>query len=260
VDPLTHTLAAVLIGRAVFGRLAPGTVILLAAGANLPDLDLLAGAAGLGSYLSHRGPAHSFILAPVLALALTGAVALFQPHGVAWRTAWPAAFAGVLSNPLLDALTPHGVQLLWPFTGGYFHLDLAASIDLWIWAILLFGLLWPWFSRLVSSEIGERAGTGRGAAIAALALFTAYCGGRYLLHERALAILESHLYHGEIPRTVAALPAPVNPFRWVGVVEGRTFSLHLNLNLLEEFDPLKPGTVINYKVFEKDAADAGLQQ
>jgi len=254
VDPLTHTLAAVLIGRAGFKRLARSNLILLAAGANLPDLDLLAGAAGLGSYLNHRGPAHSLLLAPALALALAAVAALFRPRGFAWRSAWPAALAGVLSNPLLDALTPHGVQLLWPLTGRAFHLDLAASIDVWIWAILLFGLLWPWFSRLVSSEIGERAGSGRGAAIAALALVAAYTGGRYLLHERALAILESHLYHGEIPRQVAALPVPANPLRWVGVVEGRAFSLRLNVNLREEFDPQKPGTIINYRVFEESGA------
>ncbi|MCX6634951.1 MAG: hypothetical protein NT090_07715, partial [Acidobacteria bacterium] len=71
----------------------------------------------------------------------------------------------------------------------------------------------------------------------ALCLVVAYNAGRYTLHQRAVAVLDSRIYAGAAPLRVAAFPAAVNPFRWTGAVEGEGFwSIH-ELNLLEEFDP-----------------------
>ena len=57
----------------------------------------------------------------------------------------------------------------------------------------------PALSRLVSSEIGGRRSPGRGWAIFALLMLGAYDFGRYLAHERVLAMLDTRIYRGETP-------------------------------------------------------------
>jgi hypothetical protein len=73
----------------------------------------------------------------------------------------------------------------------------------------------------VSDEIGERKAPGAGLAIFALVFFVIYDGARLVLHERAVAQLESRLYEDESPLRVAALPEAANPLMWRGVVETR---------------------------------------
>jgi len=163
---------------------------------------------------------------------------LFKRKKFAWRGAYAVALIGVASNPIFDLANSYGVRLLWPFSDRWVNADFLAIFDVWIWLLLLLGLFAPWLSRLVSSEIGAKTTPGRGAAICVLCLIGAYGCGRYLLHERAIAVLDSHLYQGEVPLRVAAMPAPVNPLRWVGLVEGGSFvEVHPELNLLGDFNP-----------------------
>jgi hypothetical protein len=98
-------------------------------------------------------------------------------------------------------------------------LDLNSLFDGWILAALLFAVLWPLLARLVSSEIGERAQPGRGTALFALAFFVLFDFARAVLHQRAIAQLDSRLYEDAPPLRTAALPEPFTPLRWTGVVE-----------------------------------------
>jgi hypothetical protein len=118
------------------------------------------------------------------------------------------------------------------------HADFIPIVDPWILVLLAAALFVPWFLNLVMSDIGARKGTGRGMAVFVLCVIAVYGFGRYLLHDRAVAILDSRLYQGQAPLRVGAFPALGNPFRWTGVVEGRGFFQVLpDLNLREEFDP-----------------------
>jgi hypothetical protein len=90
---------------------------------------------------------------------------------------------------------------------------------------------------LINSEIGAKKSSGRGAAVLALVLVCGYEAGRYLLHRRAIEMMEARIYDGQAPERVIAVPGPFNPLRWTGIVETSGFySIH-DLNLLEEFDP-----------------------
>jgi len=92
--------------------------------------------------------------------------------------------------------------------------------------------------RLVNAEIGARAKTtGRGFAIFALLFLAFYNAGRGALHARAVATLDSRIYAGSAPQRVAALPGPLNPLAWRGLVETPEFYRVVDFNLLEEFDP-----------------------
>jgi hypothetical protein len=78
-----------------------------------------------------------------------------------------------------------------------------------------------------------------------LSFLVLYKAGRGVLHERAVATLDARTYQGAAPSRVAAVPGPVNPFRWRGIVETPQFSGVVDLNLLDEFDPA--ATTIFYK-------------
>ena len=75
MDNLAHTLVGAALARAGLDRVSPLATPTLVIGANLPDLDVLAGFSGGLSYLDyHRGITHSVIglvcQAPLLAGAM----------------------------------------------------------------------------------------------------------------------------------------------------------------------------------------------
>ena len=222
MDNITHTLTAVMFSRAGLNRLSPHATALLAVAVNAPDLDILCAVAGPASYLHyHRGPTHSILGVPILALLVAALAMLVARKSFSWGRAYALALIGVASNPLLDCANTYGVRLLWPFSERWFNADFVFIFDVWIWVLLALGLVVPWMSALVSSEIGAQAGKGRGAAVVVLCSLSLYGFGRYLLHERAVAVLDSRMYQSEMPLRVAALPTAANPFRWTGLVEGK---------------------------------------
>jgi inner membrane protein len=175
---------------------------------------------------------------PVLALLVVALVRLLVRKRFSWPHAWLVSLVGVASNPLLDYTNTYGVKLLWPFSSQWMHADFIPILDPWILVLLAAALLVPWFLDLVSSDIGAKKGTGRGMAVFVLCVIALYGFGRYLLHERAVAMLDSRLYQGQAPLRVGAFPALGNPFRWTGVVEGREFfQVFSDLNVRGEFDP-----------------------
>lgn len=242
MENLTHTLTGLMLSRAGFDRRVPYATPILVIAANIPDIDIVTLAGGPLTYLNqHRGPTHAFAFLPLMALLSVLLVVPFTLRKGAWRKNWPgalaAAAAGVLSHLLLDWTNVYGVRLLLPFSGEWLRLDITNIVDLWIWAILLLGVAAPVLSRLVSSEIGARPGTGRGTAIAVLLLLAGYEYGRFLLHQRAAATLDAWLYEGAPPVRAAALPDGFNPFRWTGIVQGRASYRGIPMNLLSPFDP-----------------------
>ena len=239
MDNLTHTLSGVVLSRGGLNRISPHATWLLVMAANAPDLDVISRLGGQSAYLQyHRGPTHSLVAIPLVALLVTVLVGALRRKGFSWRKAYVVSLIGVASNPLFDLANSYGVRILWPFSRQWVNFDFLAIFDVWIWLMLALGIAGPWLSRTVSREIGAPAGTGRGMAIFVLCLVGLYCCGKYLLHERAVAVLEARIYQGEVPRRVAAMPSPVNPLRWVGLVEGSGFlERYSSVNLLEEFDP-----------------------
>ena len=220
MDNVTHSLTGLALARAGLDRFSPRATLLLLLSANAPDCDIVALARGQLAYLeAHRGYTHSLLFLPVLALVCVLVTAAVYREKLPWVRAWALCVIGLSSHLLLDWTNTYGIRPFIPFSSRWFHLDWNSLYDLSILTALGVALLWPLLSRLVSGEIGERSRVGRGIARCALAFVVLFDGARATLHERAIEKLDSRLYDGEPPVSVAALPTMFNPFRWNGIVE-----------------------------------------
>ena len=242
MDPLTHTATGLFLGRAGMKRWTPLATPILLLAANAPDCDIVTAAGGSLGYLQyHRHLTHSLVAAPVLALAVVVLVRLAARQPVRWLGAFAAALVAVSSHLALDLTNAYGVRLLLPFSSRWFEWDLTNIVDLWIWAVLLLAVTGPFLARLVGSEIASGTSKtrhhGRGFAIFALAFLLVYNYGRSVLHERAVAVAGSRIYHGRDPLRVAAVPNTAIPWRWRALIETEDFYAVAGVDLLRDFDP-----------------------
>jgi membrane-bound metal-dependent hydrolase YbcI (DUF457 family) len=276
VEPVTHALTSLALARVGQRRLPRfGTAMLVVAGV-APDLDYASYLGGASSFLRYdRTVLHSLLSSFVLAIALAAAfyfVSLHREKNTSGAEGLPApkltfgaAFLvcaiGIAAHLLIDLVSGVGVQLLWPFRARWFAFDLLRDFDIWILMFLVVGLLVPMLIRLVSEEIGERRkrASGGGSAIAALALVLAYAGGRGILHNRAVDLLESHDYHGRVALAVGAFPESTSPFEWRGLVstDNTIEELGVSFGAGREFDPAHSAT--RYKPDDSPVLEAGEQ-
>jgi inner membrane protein len=259
LDNLTHTLTGLALSRAGLNRWHPQAALLLMLSANAPDSDIVALSRGpLAYFKAHRGITHAIVSAPVMALLCVLLVAAFSRSMRGWKAAWGICLIGVASHLLLDWTNAYGIRFLYPFSERWFRLDLNNLIDVWIFAALLLACVGPWLARLVSSEMGAPAGSGRALALFALSFVVVYDFGRGLAHQRAVETLNSRVYQGGPPIRAAAFPVSLaNPFDWSGWIERPEFVERFALNLREDFDP-SAGVVI-YKAPPGPAIDAARQ-
>jgi inner membrane protein len=202
VDNLTHTLVGVALAQAGFSRASRGATAAVILASNLPDVDVLFALQGSVAYLAHhRDLTHSVVGAPLLALALA-AILFVSVRGARFLGLLSAALAGVAGHVFLDLWTSYGTRVLSPFDHTFYTWDLVFIVDPIILVLLLVTVL---------LGVGRRLGPS--AATVGLGLVLAYVGGRALLHERAVEEALLRIPSGTV-RRVAALPAPVDPFRW----------------------------------------------
>jgi len=257
LDNLTHSLVGLFLARAGFKHVTPrGTAIMMLA-ANAPDFDVVCWLGGNASYIHwHRNITHSLIALPVMALLSVAIVRWAGRKEIRWLAAFLIAMVAVASHLILDLTNTYGVRLLLPFSGRWFHWDLTPIIDLIVWAVLLLGVAAPWFARLVGSEIGERKReAGGGWAVTALLLFGAYDYGRSVLHDRAVAVVDSRIYNGLTPRRTGAFPE-ANPLLWDGIAELSNAYVRVPVDLRGSFHPESGETF--YKAERSPAIQAAL--
>ncbi len=161
------------------------------------------------------------------------------------------------SHLLLDWTNAYGIRLFLPFSPEWLRLDMTAVVDPWIWAVLLLAIIAPALGKLVSSEIGAKSGTGRGWAIFALFVLCGFEYGRYLAHDRAVAVLNARIYDGLAPVRVAAFATYWNPLKWRGLVETSDAYRIFDVDLAREFNP--SGGKVLYKA-EGSAATIAASQ
>ncbi len=244
MEPVTHALTSLALGRAGLDRATRFALPMLLVSGLAADLDWLSYCAGPRIFLAaHRTASHSFVGAAVIAASTAGLffwLACHWPlHAPADHRAssagnlpgqravpfrfWPALVicgSGAGAHLLLDLTNSYGIQLLWPFSAKWYGWDIAGPIDPFILALLLAAVLLPLLLRLVMHEISGRTSAqagGRGP-MAALLLVALYLGGREVLHHRALALLNSRLYRGEAALRSAAFPR-WSPLDWSGLVD-----------------------------------------
>jgi inner membrane protein len=236
MDNVTHSLVGLMLSRAS-GYTAPRTTAIMVIAANLPDIDVVTGLPGSLNYLQyHRSYTHSLAFAPLMALIPPLLFAFKQRISL---RIYILSLIAVLSHLMLDWTNVYGIHLLLPFSSRWLRLDITDIVDPWILLILLLAVAAPALSRMVTAEISSRSGLGPRRAwawFALLALFV-YEGGRYTLHDRAIAVMGAHLFNGAVPRRISALPGRFNPLEWRGIVEGNGFVDIVPVNLADSFDP-----------------------
>ena len=219
-------------------RFATLTLILAA---NAPDIDVLTGLKDSITYLKyHRGISHSLIGITIIAIIIWGLMYWMgkkvQPKpGLPLNSRWLllAAFLGTGSHLLLDFTNAYGVRPFLPFSGRWYAWDIMPIFDPLLLALLILGLAVPWLLRLVSEEVGARKPRLVPGAVFCLCAMVALWGIRDFAHRRALSILDSHTYSGEVPQRFSALPVAVNPFTWTGVVETEASFHVVSVNALD---------------------------
>ncbi|MEW6443544.1 MAG: metal-dependent hydrolase [bacterium] len=215
MDTPTQALLGATLGQACFGgKLGARALVWGALGGILPDLDLAA-VRFMGSWsdvLHHRGVTHSLWFGPLVGSLL--GYGIWRWHSGGWRReARQAGRAGVdpapadalhpggprmlrpwmgllvlalLTHPLLDLFTSYGTQLLSPFSNRRFAIDAIAVVD-------------PCYSLVLVSALafglvkGVRSSASTRAALAALAITTAYLLYGLVLNERAEAAVREQL-------------------------------------------------------------------
>jgi inner membrane protein len=245
MEPVTHALTSIALGRAGLNKVTRMATPMLLVSGLAADLDWVTRFGGPRAFLhGHRTATHSLLGTVVLVAAVAAAFWLAgQKYPKLAIAIFPTLFVcaiGAAVHLLLDLLNGYGLKLMWPFSAKWYAWDLADSVDAWIMFFLLAGLLLPELFRLVLEEIGskpKKRGRQRGA-IVGLSLVILFVVGRAVAHGRAVALLDSREYRGQVPLEVAAFPRPSTPLLWSGVVE--TDNALVNVSV-----PLGPGAVFD---------------
>jgi len=211
MDPMTHGLAGAVIARAGFSKsLGKWGLITGVLSALSPDADYILRLFGEEIFLRyHRGITHSLILLPVF--SLVGAI-LFRwlSKTEKFLPLYLLCFFSLLSHILLDLLTSFGTMALVPVTDWRLTWDLVFIIDFYFTGILLVPLLLGHFIRRYKTELG----------ILSLCLLVLYTGLCIVNHRQALSIADRLVEaEGLNPYSVAALPQPFSPFKWVLLID-----------------------------------------
>jgi inner membrane protein len=207
VDNLSHTLAGLVLARAGLGRSTRGGTAALVLASNLPDADIVSALFGSESYLAHhRGASHGVVGAPLLALGLAVVLRMILRES-RFLPLLLCSLVGVAGHMFMDLWTSYGTRVLSPFDHTWYAWDLVFIIDPLVWALLGSALFADYLLRRGGSAMGPRA------ASVGIAVLLAYVGGRAVLHARALDDAR-HVLPAQGVSRVAAIPGPLNPFRW----------------------------------------------
>jgi membrane-bound metal-dependent hydrolase YbcI (DUF457 family) len=238
LDNLTHTLVGWTLVRAGLGRRTAGATAAMIVASNAPDLDIVTAfsGGGLGYLAAHRGVTHGVAGVVILAAATLVVVAAWRRfrlrQAVSGRDvavlAGVALFGTVL-HVLMDLPTAYGTRILSPVSGTWYAVDWLPIIDIYLWALLLAGLLTMRRRRWAWGRIGRTV----------IALAFGFYVLRAACHQRALGEARSHARDSgqepcaEAPTLVkhprlieaaaagpdaclqaAALPTFLSPFTW----------------------------------------------
>lgn len=216
MDNLTHSLIGAVLGQAGLKRRTGLAMPALIIGANIPDIDAacffwLEGTEHLGF---RRGITHGPPAMLLLPLLLAGALWWFdrwqtgrgtRPDArlpISFKWLYLLSLIGTLSHPLFDWFNVYGIRLLEPFSSQWFHGDVLFIIDVWLWALLGFGV---WFSLRREKRGGEWMRPAR----IVIAVMAAYIGLNSAITWRAEA--DSQMRE---PYPVEAIASPMPLAFW----------------------------------------------
>jgi len=259
MDLLTHVVVSIAAGRAGLNKVTRLATPMLIVSGVAADLDWVSALAGPKAFLQgHRTFTHSLIgtagIAIITALCFVFATRKHPSSTIDFSRALAICTIGASLHLLLDLTNSYGVKLFWPFNQKWYAWDIVVQFDLIILVVLSAGILLPMLFRLVGEEIGaQRKTKGVVSAALAIVLVFVYVGTRYILHERAITLVNSRLYNGAPPLDVGAFPDSSSPFHWAGVIATETALLRVDVPvIIDKYDPFTA------KPFYKPEETAGL--
>jgi inner membrane protein len=196
LDNFTHSLAGWALGQAGLKTKSRKGLAALILGANAPDIDVFLQRVPWEPLATHRGITHSLVAGVlVLPVLLWGLLLLLDrwqvsrgasfKSGLELHTGWLLAlcFLGAVTHPLLDLQNTYSVQLLSPFSGGWFHTDGLFIIDAFIWGTVPLAIAW--------SRMREKQGRPwRGTVQVVLVTVLAYLALNIGLSDAAKALVQ----------------------------------------------------------------------
>jgi len=130
MDSITQAVLGAAIAEAGFRKkLGRRALFFGAACGTFPDLDIVS--ATIDPWLdlvAHRGPTHSLLVLPVIALG-AGLIGARIGRKGSWKTWAHCAFWALITHPLLDVFTSYGTQLLSPLSFRRFAFDAISIVD-----------------------------------------------------------------------------------------------------------------------------------
>ena len=160
MDNFTHSLVGWALGQSGLKTKSRKGLAALILGANMPDIDVFFQWVSWAPLAMHRGFTHGLGGMIVLPPFLAGLLWLLDrwqlkrgaafKSGLAMHVGWLVglSYLGALTHPLLDLQTTYSVQLLSPFTNGWYHSDSLFIIDVWLWSLLAGSIAWSrWLER-----------------------------------------------------------------------------------------------------------------
>ncbi len=237
MEPITHLLTGACIGRSGLNRRTAYATLAAVLAAEAPDIDVVWAVRGpVESFAHHRGITHTFVAAPVIALAVTGCVWLIHRYipqrksmaidaqPIHWLWIFFSALISVLSHLLLDWTNNYGLRPFFPFNAHWYSGDLVFIAEPVLWALLLAAVVLPALLGLADREIGARRMRfrGRGLAIAALTGMVLLWCWRWAEHAQAHTLVENAHVTPTPERRIALMPYPGNPWRWHALIETGT--------------------------------------
>jgi len=160
MDNFTHSLVGWALGQSGLKTKSRKGLTALILGANMPDIDVFFQWVSWAPLAMHRGFTHGLGGMIVLPPFLAGLLWLLDrwqlkrgatfKSGLAMHVGWLVglSYLGALTHPLLDLQTTYSVQLLSPFTNGWYHSDSLFIIDVWLWTLLAGSIAWSrWRER-----------------------------------------------------------------------------------------------------------------
>ena len=160
MDNFTHSLVGWALGQSGLKTKSRKGLAALILGANMPDIDVFFQWVSWAPLAMHRGFTHGLGGMIVLPPFLAGLLWLLDRwqikrgksfnSGLEMHFGWLVglSYLGALTHPLLDLQTTYSVQLLSPFTNGWYHSDSLFIIDVWLWSLLAGSIAWSrWLER-----------------------------------------------------------------------------------------------------------------
>jgi membrane-bound metal-dependent hydrolase YbcI (DUF457 family) len=274
VDNLTHSLFALTLANTRLRRAGGGTTAALLLASNAPDMELVTLFTGgrLGYLAAHRGPTHGPLGWIGLSLATAALVRFWprrqraDPRRVSFLPLVAVSAVGVACHILMDFATSYGTRVLSPFAETWYGVDWLPIVDIYLLAILGFGLV------LARARPAARTRVAIAALLAAGGYYALRAGAHEAAISRALdedraarfgqvessaqgdmrrpGLVFHYLWPAERPELPAALPTFLSPFRWRILHQiGRQYETH-EIDLLVRGEtreasarPLSPGMV-----------------